>query len=66
MRTVRFSQTVQFYAPQTTQETADNNQILSEKAKKVYGLVQFFTVQAKKQASCDNQAIFPYYTPAYL
>ena len=33
------------------------------KAKKVYGLVQFFTVQAKKQASCDNQAIFPYYTP---
>lgn len=34
-----------------------------KKAKKVYGLVQFFTVQAKKQASCDNQAIFPYYTP---
>ena len=33
------------------------------KAKKVYGLVQFFTVQAKKQASCDNQAIFSYYTP---
>ena len=33
------------------------------KTKKVYGLVQFFTVQAKKQASCDNQAIFPYYTP---
>ena len=28
------SQTVQFYAPQTTQETADNNQILSEKSEK--------------------------------